>query len=129
MRFPEPVRMADGGAAPVWERSSKRGGFSLIGLLVTVFALIGVLVVVLRVTDHSFAAGGARIDGWVDAPVAKVKGLFGKKDAAPAAEAAPTAAAAPAAPTATDPAATAPAPAAPAAAPAAAAAAPAPAKK
>lgn len=137
MRFPEPVRMADGVAAPIWERSGKRGGFNPVGLLGVLLALVGVLFLVLRFTDHSFAAAGARVDGWVNVPVSKVKGLMGKEDAepapapaeAPAPAAAPAEAAAAADQAATDAAAAPAGAAAPTAAPAPAATkAPAPAK-
>ncbi|MBC6983201.1 hypothetical protein [Caulobacter sp. 17J80-11] len=133
MRFPEPVRMADGGAAPIWERSKKSGGINIFGLLFVLLALFGVTTIVLRFVDHSFAAGGARIDKIVDMPVNAVKGMLGKKDAeapaAPAEAAAPVPAEAPAAaPVAAAPADASAAPAAAAAAPAAAPT-PAPAKK
>ena len=66
MRFPEPVRMADDGAAsPVWARKSKRGGVPIIGLLVTLLALFGALTAVLGIKEQSVAAGGAMIDGWI----------------------------------------------------------------
>ncbi|WP_205598394.1 hypothetical protein, partial [Caulobacter sp. 17J65-9] len=98
MRFPEPVRVADGGAAPIWERSKKSGGINIFGLLFVLLALFGVTTIVLRFVDHSFAAGGARIDKIVDVPVNAVKGMLGKKDAeAPAEAAAPAPAEAPAA--------------------------------
>lgn len=75
MRFSEPVRMADDGEhSPVWARTKRRGGNPLVGIIVTLLALFGVLTAALGVKEHSLAAGGAVIDGWIAKGVATVKG-------------------------------------------------------
>lgn len=65
MRFPEIARMADDGAGPVWASKRRRGGNPFVGFLVGLFALFGLVVVILSVMDRSVAEAGARIDGWV----------------------------------------------------------------
>ncbi len=80
MRFPEPVRMADDNASPVWARSKRRsgGGGGFVGLLVTLLALFGVLTAVLGVKEKSLAEGGAIMDGWITAGVAQARKLAGQ---------------------------------------------------
>ena len=90
MRFPEPVRMAEDNATPVWARKKRRsssGGGGLIGLIVTLLAMFGVLTAVLGIKEKSLAQGGALMDGWISAGVAQGKTLIGQ-----ATEAADTAA-------------------------------------
>jgi len=67
MRFPEPVRMADGGDhGPVWARSRKRGSAGpFVGFLVTLLALFGALIIILAIKEKSVAGAGAKVDGWV----------------------------------------------------------------
>lgn len=82
MRFPEPVRMSDDPASPVWARSKRRrsgggaGGF--VGLLLTLLALFGVLTAVLGVRERSLAEGGALMDGWITAGVDQARKLAGQ---------------------------------------------------
>jgi hypothetical protein len=79
MNFPEPVRMSDDHASPVWARSKRRsGGGGFVGLLVTLLALFGVLTAVLGVKERSLAEGGAIMDGWISAGVTQVKKLIGQ---------------------------------------------------
>lgn len=81
MRFPEPVRMSDDHASPVWARTKRRsggGGGGFVGLLVTLLALFGVLTAVLGVKEQSLAEGGAMMDGWITAGVNGAKGLVGQ---------------------------------------------------
>jgi hypothetical protein len=84
MRFPEPVRMSDDQASPVWARTKRRsggGGGGFIGLLVTLLALFGVLTAVMGIKEKSLADGGAIMDGWISAGVTAVKGAAGKAPA------------------------------------------------
>ena len=75
MRFSEPVRMADDGDhSPVWARSKRRRNNPIIGLLVTLLALIGVLTAVLGIKEKSLAEGGAVMDGWISAAISTVRG-------------------------------------------------------
>lgn len=75
MRFSEPVRMADDGEhSPVWARTKRRSGFPLMGIIITLLAMFGVLTAVLGVKEHSLAAGGAVVDGWIAKGVDTVKG-------------------------------------------------------
>lgn len=87
MRFPQPVRMSDdAGGGPVWARSRRRrGGFPLIGLLVTLLALFGALTAVLAIKDGSVAQAGETIDGWIATGWDKVRDLTGRADEAAAA--------------------------------------------
>ncbi|MBU1348361.1 MAG: hypothetical protein KKA16_15580 [Alphaproteobacteria bacterium] len=80
MRFPEPVRNSDDHASPVWARSKRRsrGGGGFVGLIVTLLALFGVLTAVLGVKEQSLAEGGAIMDGWITAGVAKARELAGQ---------------------------------------------------
>jgi len=81
MRFPEPVRMSDDHASPVWARSKRRsggGGGGFVGLLVTLLALFGVLTAVLGVKEQSLAEGGAIMDGWITSGVTSAKRLAGQ---------------------------------------------------
>ena len=81
MRFPEPVRMSDDHASPVWARTKRRsggGGGGFVGLLVTLLALFGVLTAVLGIKEKSLAEGGAMMDGWITAGVASARGLVGQ---------------------------------------------------
>ena len=81
MRFPEPVRMAEDNATPVWARKKRRSsssGGGLIGLIVTLLALFGVLTAVLGIKEKSLAQGGALMDGWISAGVAQGKKLIGQ---------------------------------------------------
>lgn len=84
MRFPEPIRMADdAGEGPVWARTSSRrrgGGGPIIGLLITLLALFGALMIVLGVKERSVAEGGAMVDGWISTGWDKVKDLTGQAD-------------------------------------------------
>ncbi len=136
MRFPQAAHMPDDGHhghsapaaassgaadAPVWARRQGRsgGGAGIFGILFFLLALLGGLSIVLAVMDKSFAAGGARIDGWIKPAVdqiAKMTGKAGAKAEDVAADAAAPAEAAPAeaAPAAAAPAAADAAPAAPA---------------
>jgi hypothetical protein len=85
MRFPEPVKMSDDHASPVWARARRRsggGGGGFVGLLVTLLALFGVLTAVLGVKEQSLARGGAIVDGWITAGVVAARGLVGKAPAA-----------------------------------------------
>ena len=81
-RFPEPVRDSDdGGHSPVWARSSRRrSGNPIIGLIVTLLALFGALTIALGVKERSLAAGGAVVDGWMQAGWAQAKKLTGQAD-------------------------------------------------
>lgn len=76
MRFSEPVRMADDGDhSPVWNRPKRRrGGNPLIRIVVTLLALFGVLTAVLGIKEKSLADGGAVMDRWIAAGVARVRG-------------------------------------------------------
>ena len=66
MRFPEPVRMADGDSGPVWARKGRRSsGNPIVGVLITLLALFGAISMVMGIKERSFSAGGAVIDGWV----------------------------------------------------------------
>ncbi|QTN19985.1 hypothetical protein HZ989_02570 [Brevundimonas sp. AJA228-03] len=81
MRFPEPVRMSDDHASPVWARTKRRsggGGGGFVGLLVTLLALFGVLTAVLGIKEQSLARGGALMDGWITAGVTSARGLVGQ---------------------------------------------------
>ena len=80
MRFPEPVRNADGHASPVWARSKRRGGGGggFVGLIVTLLALFGVLTAVLGIKERSLAEGGAMMDGWIAAGVEQGRKLIGQ---------------------------------------------------
>ena len=82
MHFPEPVRMPDDHAGPVWARARKRpaggGGGGFVGLLVTLLALFGVLTGVLGVKERSLAEGGAIMDGWIVVGVAAAQRLAGQ---------------------------------------------------
>jgi uncharacterized membrane protein len=139
MRFPQAAHMPDDGHghghdshghsapaaasssavdAPVWARRQGRsgGGAGIFGILFFLLAIFGILSIALAVMDKSFAAGGARIDGWIKPAVdqiAKMTGQAGAKAEDAAGEAAAEAAPAAAAPAAAAPAADA-APAAPA---------------
>jgi predicted lipid-binding transport protein (Tim44 family) len=74
MRFPEVVKMADDASAPVWARSKKSGGGlgGVFGFLMVILALFGVLIIVFRFMDGSFANAGGRVDGWVHSAVSMV---------------------------------------------------------
>ena len=140
MRFPQAAHMPDDGHhghghadhghsapaaasssavdAPVWARRQGRsgGGAGIFGILFFLLAIFGILSIALAVMDKSFAAGGARIDGWIKPAVdqiAKMTGQAGAKAEDAAGDAAAEAAPAAAAPAAAAPAADA-APAAPA---------------
>ncbi|HYE42717.1 MAG TPA: hypothetical protein VEA15_04925 [Caulobacteraceae bacterium] len=83
MRFPKAAHMPDdGGEAPVWARRTSGGrgggGNPLVGLIVTLLTLIGALTIGLAVWQKSFAAGGAKIDGWIAPAVNQVKAWTGK---------------------------------------------------
>lgn len=81
MRFPEPVRMAEDHATPVWARKKRRsssGGGGLVGLIVTLLALFGVLTAVLGIKERSLAEGGALMDGWISAGITQGKKLIGQ---------------------------------------------------
>lgn len=81
MRFPEPVRMSDDHASPVWARTKRRsggGGGGFVGLIVTLLALFGVLTAVLGIKEQSLAEGGALMDGWITAGVVQGKTLIGQ---------------------------------------------------
>ncbi len=81
MRFPEPVRMSDEHASPVWARTKRRsggGGGGIVGLIVTLLALFGVLTAVLGVKERSLAEGGAMMDGWISAGMTQVRKLAGQ---------------------------------------------------
>lgn len=136
MRFPQAAHMPDDGHhghghadhghsapaaasssapdAPVWARRQGRsgGGAGIFGILFFLLAIFGILSIALAVMDKSFAAGGARIDGWIKPAVdqiAKMTGQAGAKAEDAAGEAAAEAAPAAAAPAADAPAAAAPA--------------------
>jgi uncharacterized membrane protein len=100
--------------APVWARRQGRsgGGAGIFGILFFLLAIFGILSIALAVMDKSFAAGGARIDGWIKPAVdqiAKMTGQAGAKAEDAAGDAAAEAAPAAAAPAAAAPAAAAPA--------------------
>lgn len=80
MRFPEPVRMSEDHASPVWARSKRRGGGGggFVGLIVTLLALFGVLTAVLGIKEQSLAEGGALMDGWITAGVTAARELAGQ---------------------------------------------------
>lgn len=81
MRFPEPVRMSDVHASPVWARTRKRsggGGGGFVGLLVTLLALFGVLTAVLGIKERSLSEAGAIMDGWLVAGIAAAQRLAGQ---------------------------------------------------
>ena len=65
--------MADGGdnlagAGPVWERRGRRSGSNpFVGLIVTLLALFGALMLGLSVAGGSVASAGGRVDGWISA--------------------------------------------------------------
>jgi len=97
MRFPEAAHMPDGSgeAAPVWARRAAGGGGGnpLVALIFAILAMVGALCIGLAIYDKSFAAGGARIDGWIKpltAQIGKMTGQAGDQaeDAAADAEAA-----------------------------------------
>lgn len=114
MRFPQAAHMPDDGHhghsapaaassgaadAPVWARRQGRsgGGAGIFGILFFLLAIFGILSIALAVMDKSFAAGGARIDGWIKPAVDQIASMTGKAGAkaedATAAEAAAPAAA------------------------------------
>jgi uncharacterized membrane protein len=79
--------------APVWARRQGRsgGGAGIFGILFFLLAIFGILSIALAVMDKSFAAGGARIDGWIKPAVdqiAKMTGQAGAKAEDAAGEAA-----------------------------------------
>lgn len=80
MRFPEPVRMAEDSASPVWARTKRRGGGGggFVGLIVTLLALFGVLTAALGVKEQSLAEGGALMDGWITAGISTVREAAGQ---------------------------------------------------
>jgi hypothetical protein len=83
MRFPEPVRMAEDSASPVWARTKRRGGGGgggggFVGLIVTLLALFGVLTAALGIKEQSLAEGGALMDGWITAGVSTVREAAGQ---------------------------------------------------
>jgi len=79
MRFPQPVRMAEGGDGPVWARQRRRsGGPPLVGLLVTLVALFGALMLVLSIKEKSVAKAGAQVDGWTASAWGQVKTMTGR---------------------------------------------------
>jgi hypothetical protein len=81
MRFPEPARMADDHASPVWARARRRprgGGGGFVGLIVTLLALFGVLTAVLGVKERSLAEGGALMDGWITVGINEGRKLIGQ---------------------------------------------------
>lgn len=81
MRFPKTAHMADdGGESPVWARRSSKssGGNPLVALIFALLALVGALSIGLAIWQKSFAAGGAKIDGWIAPAVNTVKGWTGK---------------------------------------------------
>jgi len=88
MRFPEAAHMPDdGGEAPVWARRASRGGGNpLVALIFALLAMVGALCIGLAIYDKSFAAGGARIDGWIAPVTSQIGKMTGK--AADTAEAA-----------------------------------------
>ncbi len=106
MRFPQAAHMPDDGHghghghddhghsapaaasssavdAPVWARRQGRsgGGAGIFGILFFLLALFGILSIALAVVDKSFAAGGARIDGWIKPAVDQIAKMTGKAGA------------------------------------------------
>ncbi|MFN3352440.1 MAG: hypothetical protein ACK4Z5_02435 [Brevundimonas sp.] len=84
MKFLEPVRIADdGGHGPVWARSRRKsGGNPIIGLVVTLVALFGALMIALSVAERSVAGAGERVDGWIAVAVDGVREMTGQADEA-----------------------------------------------
>ena len=84
MRFAEPMRMADGEAgggeySPVWAKTRRRSSANpLVGLIVTLLALVGALTIVLGVKERSLAEGGAIVDGWLSSGWHAAQKLVGK---------------------------------------------------
>lgn len=65
----------DGDHGPIWSRPKRRrGGNRFVAVLVTLLALFGVLTAALGIKERSLAEGGAIMDGWIAAGVAKVRG-------------------------------------------------------
>lgn len=60
MSVPEPTS-----GVPVWARKRRRQGNPLVGLVLVPLALFGAATAGLALHDKSFAAAGARMDGWV----------------------------------------------------------------
>jgi len=86
MRFPEVVHMTDDAAhSPVWARTSKRrksgGGGAFLGLIVTLLALFGALILGLSIKEGSVAGAGTMIDGWIVAGRTTILEAVGKAPA------------------------------------------------
>jgi hypothetical protein len=65
-----------GDTRPAWERRSRRSGSNpIVGLIVTLLALLGALTVGLSIAEQSVAGAGARIDGWISAGWNTVRGV------------------------------------------------------
>ena len=82
MRFNQITRMADDGhTGPVWARKSRRSGGGLsgiVGLIVTLLAVLGALTAALGIKEQSLAEGGAVLDSWITRGVDGAKGLVGQ---------------------------------------------------
>lgn len=98
MRFPQAAHMPDDGHGdhsapahsssgstdtPVWARRSGRsgGGGGIFTLIFVLLALVGALSIGLAIYDKSFAAGGARIDGWIKPATDQIAKMTGKAGA------------------------------------------------
>jgi hypothetical protein len=80
MRFLEPVRMADDGDhGPVWARRKRRsGGNPIVGLLITLIALFGALMIVLGIKEQSVGEAGVIVDRWISAGWDSARQLAGQ---------------------------------------------------
>lgn len=80
MRFPQAARMASDDGGPMWARRKKRRASAgpLVGVLVTLLALIGAFTVALSIKERSVATAGARMDGWIAVGWAGARKLVGR---------------------------------------------------
>jgi len=80
MRFLQAARMASDDQGPLWARRKKRRASAgpLVGLLVTLLALIGALTTVLSIKERSVAEAGAMMDGWIAAGWSGAQRLAGR---------------------------------------------------